>query len=83
MVPEISVPVPVVTRKVELLSDDAVIGSLNVMLIVDARGTSAAEAAGVLPVTRGAVRSGGVTSDDALSAESAETTPFRPLAETV
>ena len=59
----------------------AVIASLKVTVIVDETGTDVPE--GVDADTCGGVTSGGVTADDAVSTERAETTPFFPFAETV
>ena len=81
MTPPISVPPAVFTTNVEALIVVAVIASLNVTVIVDDRGTDAPD--GVDADTCGAVTSGGVIEDDAVSAESAETIPLFPFAETL
>jgi hypothetical protein len=56
--------------------------SLTVAVTVAAVGTPVAPAAGVDAVTRGAVTAGGVTADDGESADSADTIPDKPFAET-
>ena len=71
----------VLTMKLDVPIVDAVIASLNVTVISAARGTDVP--AGAEAVTWGAVTSGGITCADAVGAESAETIPLFPFAETV
>ena len=78
--PPRSAPPEVFTTNVDALIVVAAIASLKVTVIVDDRGTD--EPDGVDADTCGAVTSGGVTADDAVSAESAETFPSFPFAET-
>ena len=76
-----SVPAPVFTMKLDAVIVVAVIASLNVTLIADARGMVVELGAGEVDATCGGVRSGGVTADE-VSAERAETAPSFPFAET-
>jgi hypothetical protein len=80
--PGIVTPPLAFTVKLLALSVDGSTFSLNVTSITEEVGTPAAPTDGVIPIIVGAVTSGGMIVVDGDDAESAETTPDGPFAET-